>query len=131
MMAQADYNRNKPLVANGTVTQQDMMRTPRAMSGRPGSSAGVARRPFMRFAWHSVCRPQPERANRPQVPSGPESEFFLRSRGASQADPSALAGVSQFVQPNSAGDGRRFLQAHPGGDIDQIYAGIIERMRRP
>ena len=85
--AQADYNRNKPLVASGTVTQQDMDAYTEASASRPSASARSTASCVSRFALRSVLPPVPEAGQRSDAGAGrSQSNVFFCARSAGQAD---------------------------------------------
>jgi membrane fusion protein (multidrug efflux system) len=125
--AQADYNRNKPLVANGTVTQQDMDAYTEAMLVAQAqvqeSLQGVYE---IRVALG--LPPQPEKGqDLTQVPSDLNQNFSsVREAQAKLIQAASMLGVTTSFNLTPQQMVAEFYKRDPEGNIDRIYEKLLK-----
>ena len=126
--AQADYNRNKPLVANGTVTQQDMDAYTEAMLVAQAQVQESLQAVYeIRVALG--LPPQPEKGeDLTQVPADLNQNFSsVREAQAKLIQAASALGVTDSFNQTPRQDGGGFLQARPAGRYRQDLREAVER----
>jgi membrane fusion protein (multidrug efflux system) len=125
--AQADYNRNKPLVGSGAVTQQDM---------DAYTEAWLVAQAQVQEALQAVYEirvalglpPQPEKGqDLMQVPPELNQTFSsVREAQAKLMQAAAALGISNSFNQSPRQMVVEFYKRDPQGDIDKIYAQLLK-----
>jgi membrane fusion protein (multidrug efflux system) len=124
---QADYNRNKPLVATGAVTQQDMDAYTEAM---------LVARAQVQESLQAVYEirvalglpPQPEKGqDLTQVPADLNQNFSsVREAQAKLIQAASALGIEISFNVTPRKMVEEFYKRDPQGDIDKIYAKLLK-----
>ena len=125
--AQADYNRNKPLVASGTVTQQDMDAYTEAMLVAQAQVQEALQAVYeIRVALG--LPPQPEKGqDLTQVPADLNQNFSsVREAQAKLIQAASALGVTNSFNQTPRKMVEDFYKRDPQGDIDKIYAQLLK-----
>src|SRR4051812_11216864 len=125
--AQSDYNRNKPLVASGTVTQQDMDAYTEAMLVAQAQVQESLQAVYeIRVALG--LPPQPEKGeDLTQVPADLNQNFSsVREAQAKLIQAASALGVTNSFNQTPRKMVADFYKRDPQGDIDKIYAELLK-----
>ncbi len=125
--AQADYNRNKPLVANGTVTQQDMDAYTEAMLVAQAQVQESLQAVYeIRVALG--LPPQPEKGqDLTQVPPDLNQNFSsVREAQAKLIQAASALGITNSFNQTPRQMVADFYKRDPEGNIDRIYEKLLK-----